>query len=399
MNNNKLRISASTLLFSLTLACWGSSMPETQDSINIKKEPANEKNLKFSILGGPGYTPDYGVLVGGAALFTFRTNPNDTTLQRSVMPFSFGLTFAKPLGINLMLKPQMFFNGDKWRLFGQFIYKNTNDNYYGVGYSTNKDVERGDQTKYFASMIQINPIVTFKLGNSHFYAGPMFDYTNERLKNPGSYVISDPVYIAQGGDSTGLHIRSVGAGGILSYDTRDVAANAYKGVYLEIKGYYYAKALGSDMDFGTVSLDYRQYKRLPKMGDRSVLAWNVISKNAFGDVPFTRYPLIGNPFDLRGYYMGQYRDKSTLVGLAEYRHMFNFGNETKMQRFWSRFGFAAWTGVGFMGPNPVKYEAVFPNFGAGLRVELQPRMNFRLDVGYSPVDKQTLLYFNMTEAF
>lgn len=388
-----------------TLLCIGGSILSVQSvwgsvpSDSITAHPSKDKNLKFSILGGPGYTPDYGFLVGGAALFTFRTVPSDSTLQRSVMPFSFGLTFAKPLGINLMVKPQLFFKEDKIRLFGSFVYKNTNDNYYGIGYSRNKEVERGDNTKYTTSAFQINPILMFRLKESDFFVGPMVDYIEEKITDPGITVRQDPLYLHQGGDSLGIRIRSVGIGGIVSYDTRDVAANAYHGAYFELKGAYYSKAFGSDFAFGTVQFDYRQYLKLPALGDRRVLAWNIISKNAFGDVPFTRYPLIGNPFDLRGYYMGQYRDKSTLVGIAEYRHMFNFGSDTKMKRFWSRFGFATWGGVGLMGPNPVKYEAVLPNFGAGIRVELQPRMNFRLDVGYSPIDKQTLFYFNMTEAF
>jgi len=36
----------------------------------------------------------------------------------------------------------------------------------------------------------------------------------------------------------------------------------------------------------------------------------VQSKNAFGDVPISRLPFIGSPFDLRGYYVRQYRDNS-----------------------------------------------------------------------------------------
>lgn len=40
-----------------------------------------------------------------------------------------------------------------------------------------------------------------------------------------------------------------------------------------------------------------------------------------------------------------------------------------------------------------------PNFGAGIRIEVQPRMNVRLDFGRNLVNKQNLFYFNMTEAF
>lgn len=44
-------------------------------------------------------------------------------------------------------------------------------------------------------------------------------------------------------------------------------------------------------------------------------------------------------------------------------------------------------------------EGVLPNYGVGLRIEVQPRMNVRLDLGKNTVNNQTLFYFNMTEAF
>ena len=42
-------------------------------------------------------------------------------------------------GLNLFTKPQLFFKGDRFRIFGVFAYKNTLENFYGIGYSTNKD--------------------------------------------------------------------------------------------------------------------------------------------------------------------------------------------------------------------------------------------------------------------
>ena len=61
--------------------------------------------------------------------------------------------------------------------------------------------------------------------------------------------------------------------------------------------------------------------------------------------------------------------------------------------------FVAWTGCGFMCPTPGKIEGVLPNYGVGLRIEVQPRMNVRLDLGQNTVNNQMLFYFNMTEAF
>ena len=130
-----------------------------------------------------------------------------------------------------------------------------------------------------------------------------------------------------------------------------------------------------------------------------MLAWTVQSTNMFGDVPLMKYALTGTPFDLRGYYMGQFRDKSSHVVLAEWRQMFNTDRSTWVKRMLDHVGYVVWGGAGFMGPTPAKIEGVLPNLGVGLRVEIQPRMNLRLDFGRDMVNRQNLFYLNMTEAF
>ena len=50
----------------------------------LRRQRVAKRNLHYNILGGPSYTPDFGFLVGGSALMTFRMNPSDTTQIRSV---------------------------------------------------------------------------------------------------------------------------------------------------------------------------------------------------------------------------------------------------------------------------------------------------------------------------
>ena len=54
----------------------------------LRRQRVAKRNLHYNILGGPSYTPDFGLLIGGSALMTFRMNPSDTTQQRSVGPLS-----------------------------------------------------------------------------------------------------------------------------------------------------------------------------------------------------------------------------------------------------------------------------------------------------------------------
>ena len=316
----------------------------------LRKQKVAQRNLHYNILGGPSYTPDFGAVLGGSALMTFRMNPSDTTQLRSVVPVAIAFLFNG--GINLFSKPQLFFKGDRFRIFGKFAYKNTEDNFYGLGYSTNKNYVRSDTTsQYRYSGIQFNPWFLFRLGNSNIFAGPQIDINYDDITKPAKYLVDEPSYKAAG---------------------------------------------GTDKGYKNFNSDYRQYKTV---GKRKVIAWTAQSKNVFGDVPLTQYILTGTPFDLRGYYMGQYRDKSSHVVMAEYRQMINTDKSTWLKRMLNHVGFVAWTGCGFMGPTPGKIEGVLPNYGVGLRIEVQPRMNVRLDLGKNTVNNQTLFYFNMTEAF
>lgn len=301
-------------------------------------------------------------------------------------------------GLNIVVKPQLFFKDDKFRIFGQFTYKNTQENYYGVGYETNKDYVRSETTsQYQYSGIQVNPWFLFRLGESNFFLGPQVDLNYDKMKDVAEGITKDPYYIAAGGTENGYSNFSSGVGFLLSYDTRDIPANPYKGLYLDFRGLMYQKWLGGDNNFYRLELDYRQFKTV---GKRKVLAWTIQSKNVFGDnIPLNKYVLSGTPFDLRGYYMGQYRDKTSHMALVEYRQMFNNSRDTWLKRVISHLGYVAWGGVGFMGPDPVHIEGVLPNAGLGLRIEVQPRMNVRLDFGRNFINKQNLFYLNMTEAF
>lgn len=87
-----------------------------------------KRNIHYNILGGPSYTPDFGALIGGSALVTFRMNPSDTLQKRSVLPMAVAVMFEG--GLNLMVKPQLFFkmiNSVFWKIhlqeyIGEFLW-------------------------------------------------------------------------------------------------------------------------------------------------------------------------------------------------------------------------------------------------------------------------------------
>ena len=59
----------------------------------LHRQRVAQRNFHYNILGGPSYTPDFGFLIGGSALMTFRMNPQDTTMRRSVIPMALAFMF------------------------------------------------------------------------------------------------------------------------------------------------------------------------------------------------------------------------------------------------------------------------------------------------------------------
>ena len=125
------------------------------DKKELRKQKVARRNLHYNILGGPSYTPDFGAVLEEAP----DDLPHKPQRHHAVaLRSAHGHRFMFNGGINLFSKPQLFFKGDRFRIFGKFSYKNTEENFYGIGYNTNKDYVRSDSTsKYRYSGVQINP--------------------------------------------------------------------------------------------------------------------------------------------------------------------------------------------------------------------------------------------------
>ena len=84
--------------------------------------------------------------------------------------------------------------------------------------------------------MQINPWFLFRLGNSNIFAGPQIDINYDHLTEPGKFLVDEPSYKEAGGTVNGYNNFNSGLGFLLTYDSRDVPANAYRGMYLDFRG-------------------------------------------------------------------------------------------------------------------------------------------------------------------
>lgn len=336
----------------------------------------------------PSYSPEMKVTFTAGGLWTFKINKDNPLLSRSSVPFSIGYSTNGSLQVSI--KANVYAKGDKLRLTGEYWLKNMPDNYWGVGYLSGRYNQKSDSTTgYDRFWRQFKFKVVYQVARN-FFLGLNYDRNSTASSNINPVMAEDPDYLKHGDD-----IINSGFGAVIRYDSRDFPENAYKGFLLELAGTGYGRHTSSNNIFQVYELDYRQYLKVVREG--STLAWQLKSRHAYNDVPWTDLSMIGTPFDLRGYTWGNYRDRAMFFALAEYRYMLPRKNPTSAGKMYGPIGFVVWTGVGSVAEDYDKMKYWLPNGGIGFRFELQERMNIRIDYGFGI--NSSAFYISFNEAF
>lgn len=349
-----------------------------------KQQKLAEGKAMITPFLAPAYTPEMGFTVAAGGLLTFKTAPSNQELKRSNMPFTAGA------GLNgtvfAYARPTVFFASNKLRWYMDFWYKDMPDNYWGIGTYNAINVPNSDTTTaYNRTWFMFKNTLIYEVYDNLF-AGIMVDYNYTHGSEASEGVVNDPNYI----EYNDRPLNS-GIGLVVQYDSRDIPANAWEGMYIGLEAIKYTPSLGGDNDYNLLVLDYRQYETVGRKGQ--VLAWQAKTRLADGEVPYGEMGQLGNPFDLRGYTWGRFRDEKLMFLMVEYRHTFLKPGSKEL----SKHGVVGWVASGTVAPKLGDAEHFLPNFGVGYRLELQPRMNVRLDFG---IGRETSgIYFNFNEAF
>ena len=341
----------------------------------------------FTPFIAPAFSPELGFLISGGGLYTFKLQKDNPDLERSSIPFSVG--FSSNGSFQFNAKPTLYGKNDRYRVFGEIWFKDMPDNYWGIGFDRARDIELSESTtEYQRTWFRYYQKVMFRTGKNTF-AGFAFEHNRTDAEDLAPLIVTEPNIV-----QFGTSIRNTGLGVAWQYDSRDIIVNAYKGLFLDFNFTSFGRVFGGQSNYEVLDVDYRQYKSLAK--HRRVLAWQVRYRNAFGDVPWPEMSQLGNPFDLRGYRWGRFRDKAMVFGILEYRHMFSQTYNPKIT-FKDRAGFVAWVATGSIANNVGELTQWLPNAGVGFRFETEPRMNVRIDYGIG-IDS-SFLYISFNEAF
>lgn len=346
------------------------------------------KNFTFNPYIAPSYSPELELLVTAGGLATFNLQPGNLDLGRSNVPFSIGYSTNGSFAISFL--PYLYLKDDKYRIATEFYFRNMPDNYWGVGYQAGeRESETGVTTAYHRNWWSVSGSVIRQVSDG-FFVGVTYDVNETKASDLNDYMKNDPYII-----SYGTNVLNVGLGLTVQLDTRDNPQNAYEGYLLSlaITGYdKFFKVSGNS--YTKMTLDARKY--FP-VAERKTVAMQMKSVFADGNVPWSEMPQLGSMYDLRGYQLGRFRDKSILFGIAEYRHMFKRRKVNKKGNYESPFGFVAWCGAGSLAKDYREMDNWLLSVGAGIRFEIQPRLNVRMDYGMGK--DNNAVYISINEAF
>ncbi len=353
---------------------------------SIRKAKLSQGKIMLTPYLAPGYTPELSGILSVGALLSFKTNKKDTLIQRSSIPLAFSYTISGAVIFASQLTTYWF--KDKFRLNGDFKFKNMPDHYWGIGYNSAYNNYKSDSTTYYnRKWWIINPQFFYHVKYNLLIGLDLdFNYTKG----------SEEAYVASNDSLYQLYNNkpyNAGLGFIFRYDTRDIPVNAYSGMLIEFKTTFYSTKLGGDNDYKIFQFDYRQYQTIINAGH--VFAWQLKGRFGTGNIPYGEMSQIGTPWDLRGYLWGRYRNKDMIFFIGEYRHTFR-----KKTGELSKHGFVTWIAGGKVFSTLTVIDNTnkwLPNAGIGYRLEIQPRMNIRIDFGIGR--KSNGIYFNFNEAF
>ena len=342
---------------------------ETEDSVSTRR-------MRWIVLPILYYTPETRLAFGAAVINTFRFPKEPLDSRPSQIQLGGAYTLNKQ--ILLYLPFRLYWNRENWLAYGELGYYKYNYNYFGIG----NYAEPATAEVYDVTFPRIRASLMRYVGSGS-YLGLRYVMDNWDITG------RDPNGLLARGDITGSTGGLVsGIGPVMNFDSRDNIFWPSHGAFVEALAYFNYPFMGSAFSYSRFSVDASYFRMLPWA--EHVLALNLYTDIGIGDPPFNELAFLGGPKRMRGYYFGQFRDRSLLLLQGEYR-----------ARIWKRFSGVGFLSYGWVGHSPGDFA--FQNAkvagGAGLRYMLDKaeRINFRLDYGYGRNGGG--LYFTVGEAF
>ena len=333
------------------------------------------------------YTPETRLAYGAVLSATFRFRRDQALLRADSLPpghpdrprpsnVQLLGAYTQNKQILLVVPFQVFYDRNRYYIYGEAGYYRYNYNFYGLG---QREVPAENYGVDYPR-IRVNALRRIR---PHLYAGLRYEYENYQITKtePGGLLASGTVPGGLGG-------RMAGGGLGLFYDTRDNVFYPRLGVVADLSYLGHGAALGSDFRYNRYVADVASYH---KLSQRAILALNYVVSitGGGGTAPFSALSLLGGGKRMRGYYEGRYRDQNLALLQAEGRF-----------HIWKRLSATAFGAVGWLGDAQTLIRVSDPKVagGVGLRVRINnDGQHIRVDYGFGR--QSSGLYLTLGEAF
>jgi hypothetical protein len=343
--------------------------------------------LSFTLLPSVGYNPAYGAFVGISAAFGGYLGDPKTT---NVSSGSAGASYSTTQQISVQFKSDFFVPGNGMDFKGDWRYLDTSQPTYGLGQVLH------EQSKYPMSFVLYRFFETayVRAAGSPVYIGLGYHF------NRYTHIVDER---ADAGEVTPFVAYSLGypktttSSGVsvnVLYESRDNPINATRGLYWNASLRNFARELGSDTPWQSLSSDLRVYPHFPKSSRNTMAIWSSVWFT-FGKTPYLDLPAIG--WDTygrggRGYIQGRIRGQSQVYTEFEYRVRLTPDD------MWGAVGFLNLTQT--TNPESGVFSKSDPGGGIGVRCKFNKKTATNLTVDAAWGQFQPLrFFFGMQEVF
>jgi hypothetical protein len=325
------------------------------------------------------YTPETGTAFGAAVAYFWYPDPTVEPTKR-VQPSSLTLlgvyTTRKQIIVNAGADLAI---GATHRITGIVDYLKFPTKFWGIG----NDTPEAAEEDYTPRTVMLRGEYSWEARPGWRFGGTLqAGYRSLSELDPGGQLIGGTVPGSEDGWITGI-------GAVVSRDTRPSTVYPLSGLWIQLRGQWHDRVLGSDFEFVALTADARGYA---SVAGEHVLAVRVLAEGITGTPPFDVLPQIGGDMLLRGYYQGRFRDRTLLAAQVEYRSPF----------VW-RFGLVGFAAAGQVAPDlqSLGTDRFKPAVGVGLRIRLVEAtgLSIRADYGWGLEGGSSGFYLNVGEAF
>lgn len=342
-------------------------------------------NNTFGIVGAPflSYAPETRWSFGVAGLFYFYLEKPSIKEARPSSVYS-NIQYTTRKQFTIKAEYDFYFLEDNYRMYGDIYFSKFPYLFFGIGNNTKTVDEENYTPRFFKTEINIIRKL-LSLNEGKLSAGIRFDYRKDKIieKDLNGQLSAGNIPGSNGGVISGM-------GFSLNFDSRDNSFSTANGEYLDLKSTFYESFLGSDFSYQRYSLDLRKFFSLNVLDTTHVLAFQTFTDLTECTVPFYLLPSFGGEMNLRGIFIGRYRDMNSFFIQSEYR----------LPVYW-RFGLAFFGGVGevFKNVDAFRISELKLAGGFGIRFTVIPEesVSVRIDFGFSKDDSEFYISFN--EAF